>query len=284
MSESTDLREVAWFVLGLSPRSPLSFALALCSGLVFTPAYAHDQWIVPQTVGAELHIALRVGEHLDQAEVQTVKDPASTARFELRSGATVRDLRGSLQAGVDPVATTPLQPSEAGTLLLAYDGATHDITLDPEKFDAYLADEGLVVAQRARAGKPPVPGRERYSRCMKSLLVVGAPGGGVVTAPIGQELEIVPLEDPYLLTNGADLPVEIRFKGLPLAGAQVLGAHRLGADPSVSTTRVTDSAGHAAIPLNGSGDWIVAMVWMIPSTEPGADWRSYWASLTFSRP
>ena len=175
-----------------------------------------------------------------------------------------------------------LSPAETGSLLIAMDSRTRDIEIDPAKFDAYLAEEGLTAVRAAR-GASAAPGKERYSRNLKAILASGRPGGAIATAVVGQELEIVPAVDPLTLPEGGTLPLIIHFRGQPLADAQVMVANRVPTGTIRTWIQRTDSAGRVSFVVSGPGEWIARLVHMLPSTEPDVDWRSWWASLTFER-
>ena len=51
-----------------------------------------------------------------------------------------------------------------------------------------------------------------------------------------------------------------------------------------SKTLRTDATGKATFTIGRAGDWMFGLVHMEPSTEPDVEWRSYWATLTFSLP
>ena len=131
-----------------------------------------------------------------------------------------------------------------GTSVIALDQATVDIELPADRFQSYLLEERLIdiLSLRAQRGQEDAPGRERYSRCLKALARVGQAdrkAGDAALRPIGQELEIVPLEWPYGLRPGGRLPVQVIFRGRPLAG---LGGDRrepvpLGGAPADAADR-----------------------------------------------
>lgn len=256
--------------------------LLMLTLLLSKPAFAYDQWIEPRPTPAGVQVHLRLGEHLTGVEPFLVKDPGRYSRFALYSSAGVRDLHTTLLAGADPAAVVRLRPEETGTLLLALDGQPKDIELEAAKFDAYLAEEGLEAVRAARAGLQS-PAHERYSRTLKAIFANGAPDGEVATTAIGQELELVPVTDPLRAQIGEPWRVTVIFRGQPLPGVQILAARR-APDGEVTTHLLrTDAAGVAAFALDGPGDWIVRLVHMLPSEEQGAEWRSWWTSLTFSR-
>ena len=190
-----------------------------------------------------------------------------------------RDLRPSLREGQSPIAELPTLA--AGTHLVVLESTAIAIELAAPKFEEYLAEEHLDEVRRARTERKQgdAPGRERYTRYLKALVQVGAASDGTATRAVGGELEIVPTQDPF--AGGTTLAVQVLFRGKPLAGRFLVAAHRVAGKVTTETAR-TDGEGKARFTMERRGDWMVRLVQMEPSREPGADWRSYWSSLTFS--
>ena len=244
----------------------------LAAVLIASPVLAHDFWIAPSAftpgVGEPVTLNLWVGEHLGGETL-----PRNEALIEWFSA-----IRGGIQApvlgfdGSDPAGF--LRPEAAGGVVIAYRSLRSAVELPAEKFQAYLALEGL----------PPVtPGREVFSRCAKTLLAVGGRGGPTITKPVGLTLELVPESDPYTLAPGARLTVRLLYQGKPLAGALVMA---LDATDAQSPQQIrSDAEGRASFTLPRAGAWLIKAVHMIRAPrDAGADWESFWASLTFSLP
>jgi hypothetical protein len=87
--------------------------------------------------------------------------------------------------------------------LRVYDSAPQTITLESDKFHAYLHVEGLdsVKTQRELVGTANQPTRERY-RCHSKTLI-----------EVGQRLELPPLRNPLALVPNDVLPIKILFDG-----------------------------------------------------------------------
>ena len=100
---------------------------------------------------------------------------------------------------------------------------------------------------------------------------------------IGQDLEIVPEQDPLTLAEGAEVALRVLFRGEPLAGASVVVARRDGSGEVRTWTARSDVEGRFVFRLDGAGVYLARLVHMTASEEEGADWRSWWSSLTFSR-
>lgn len=160
------------------------------------------------------------------------------------------------------------------------------IKLAAKDFNSYIRGEGFkrVIRLREQRGRTQAEGRELYSRYAK--LLVGDAGLDATRA-LGHELEIVPDKNPSDLRAGDSIPVRILFRGRPLAGARVSaiyeGAELKGHEYPV--TSETDEQGRVVLKLDRSGLWYVRLIHMIPADgEKDADWRSFFATLTFRVP
>jgi hypothetical protein len=136
--------------------------------------------------------------------------------------------------------------------------------------------------------------RELFARSVKCLLWVGGgtseaaggPSAGSAVGPIlGQELELVPLADPFAPEAG-ELPLRVLLRGEPAAGVLVEAASLAGGEAPPSRA-VSDAAGVVRLVLPaaaGPAGWLVSAVVLEPAPA-GADahWRSVWSSLTFER-
>jgi uncharacterized GH25 family protein len=271
-------------------QKPLALLLALHL-LAADAASAHEYWLSPSTWNAVPGDTVAFG---------TLAGEGFTGERKLYApGRTVRLIaRAERELDLQPVASegdsiwARFAPADRGGLLIAFESNFASITLEAEKFDRYLADEGLegpLAARRARGDRGP--GRERYRRCAKAWLA------GDVAAraqrPVGFPLEIVPLAAPG---TGSTVRVRVLFEGLPLAGAllnawrQPFGPGGRLRDPArrdtvaVAWSGRTDRRGEALVPVGAAGEWLLGTVHMVPSRDPSAaDWESTWASLTFGR-
>jgi uncharacterized GH25 family protein len=259
----------------------------LASGLALllaaAPLAAHDFWIVPSActpaAGSPLALRLRVGPG---AGDPVPREPERIKRFALVGPGGEEPVRGV--AGTDPAGYARV--AAAGLYLVAYASAPTRLDLPAEKFEEYLAQEGLerVSELRRRRGQSATPSREVYSRCAKSLLAVGGGGAGSgYDRALGLDLELVPEKNPYALASGAELPVRLLFHGKPLAGAQVVAI--LKRQPEERVAARSDAAGRVRLPLAHGGFWLIKAVHMVPTAAgTEVDWESFWASLTFELP
>ena len=253
----------------------------LALGAVF-PLAAHDLWIEPTTFTPEpgqlVGVKLRVG-------VDLVGDPlpwSSTLidQFVFVDAAGRQPLIGRERA--DPAAV--LRARLPGLGVIGYHSRPSRIELPADKFEAYLQEEGLddILALRKSGAAGHTGTRERFFRCAKSLLRVGPPNETQSDQVLGFPLELVAERNPYTQGAGEDLPVRLTYEGRPLANALVVAIRRT--DPIEKLAVRSDSDGRVRLRLQGGGMWLIKAVHMVPvpaGADSGADWSSYWASLTF---
>ncbi len=254
---------------------------ALLAAIAAATTSAHDFWIssapTPIAVGDTVPMALRIG-HGGHADPYAF-NPRHCRRLRVLPPSG-EGLEVAVAPGKDPAANWT--PRTAGLHVVAYESTAQQIELAAEKFDGYLAEEGLqhVRDARAAAGDADRPGRERYARAAKSLVLVGddASTEGFDRA-VGLELELVPLSDPWRRADDEAFRVRLLWDGSPLADARV-DAERLDAT-APSTFARTDAEGVVAFADLPAGDWIFSSTYMVEAVDDDeAEWRSVWASLT----
>jgi hypothetical protein len=250
-----------------------------------TQALGHAFWILPASfrpqAGEPVGIQLRVGDELPGETVK--RNDARITRFTAagpgQSATNIPGMDGSDPAGF-------VRPEAPGVWVIAYENTPASVELSGEKFEAYLAEEGLdkVIARRTELGESALPAKELYSRCAKAILHAGGMPGPGFDRPAGMKLELTPLVDPATIKPGATLRVRLDFDGKPLAGVLV-HAHTPATPTGPDSGARTDENGVAAITISTHGMWVLDAVEMVDA-EPasGARWRSYWASLSFEVP
>jgi uncharacterized GH25 family protein len=259
-------------------------AAALLAGLLLAAtAAAHDFWIEPSSfhpaVGSQLAVSLRVGEHF-RGEPVPRADPR-IVKFVLASGSGETAIGGL--PGTDPAGFTRVPA--AGFLVIGYRSNRSSITLEPEKFEKYLEDEGLdhVLKARAARNEHGKPGNEVYSRCAKSLIAGGGKGEAGFDRDLGLTLELVAESNPSKLKPGDPMRLKLLHEGRPLPGALVkLTAQE---EPDGTAQARTDRDGRVSFRLPRKGVWLARVVHMVAApADTGSDWESLWASLTFEVP
>ena len=259
-------------------------------------ARAHDLWLEPSAAlvsrGDELVLHLQFGDAFKSEDERPLqKDHIS--RFDLFSDrARRRNLLLDEPDDQTPVAKVRL---ESGAGLVVMDRPARPITMPADKFNRYLADEGLdaITALRARLGQTDQPGRETYSRYLKVLLqerdLTAATPSTLYKRRTGQRLEVLLETDPGRMKPGGMLSVKVLFDDKPLPDARVFAYHRSGSDAaSDAVTAVTSARGLAEFKVDQPGLWLIRTVHMQAaaasahnaSAQPG--WESFWAAYVFA--
>ena len=277
------------------PRVALVLSACLAVQWMAPGASAHDLWLEPSGLrptksSEELVLRLQMGDRL-KAEEERPLQKDRIARFDLYGDQTARhDLLAAGQENQSPAARFRL---EQGSALVVMDRKPRPITMEPERFNQYLADEGLdaILAQRTRAGQTDAPGREIYTRCLKTLVQEGNPAAAntLYKRRVGQQLEILLENDPGQLASaaGGEWTVKVLFEGSPLAGVKVAACRRAadGQPPRVLTA-ATSAKGLAKLKLDQPGLWLVRTVTMRAASggtkTDAATWESFWATYTFT--
>ncbi|RXK55115.1 DUF4198 domain-containing protein [Oleiharenicola lentus] len=245
---------------------------------------AHECWLQPSRFdpapGQELVLRLNVGMNF-QGEARPFNSQRA-AKLVHHSAAGAADWTGQTKGQTELAFALP----SPGTHVLALDSNPSFITLEAEKFNAYLKEEGLtaILAQREQAGETNTPGKERYIRNIKTLLMAGGRSDDTWKVRTGQRLELVPLDNPATVQPGGTLRVQLFFAGQPLADNLVRAWHRTGDKLTVIDVR-TSATGEAAFTLPAAGAWMLSTVHMARVTgDDKADWESLWGNLTFAIP
>ncbi len=254
--------------------------------LVATSATAHDLYLMPEKfvmrAGSLLRFAFENGDEFP-AGVSAVK-PERLRNTRLLSKAGSADFEKIAEQGKHTVAEVKI-PGE-GLAILTASTLPNFIELDAAKFKSYLEHENLneVVAWREAHGESAKPGRERYSKYVKSLVLAGGPDA-FYKERTGLTIEIVLQADPYSLGPGKTLPAVVLFRGKPAVNIAVESAWIEGGKAKMETIGRTDKDGRIRIPVVAVGPHRLHAIVMERCAEPKvADWESFWASFTFEIP
>jgi uncharacterized GH25 family protein len=159
--------------------------------------------------------------------------------------------------------------------------------LSPETFAFYMEESGL----HGKAVPPILTGdanqivRERYTKTCKTIISIGSGGPGDPTLPIGLEVEIIPLSNPFLASPGERLEFQALLFGKPLSGQVILAGRNPGmfdhdSDHRLSTT--TGSDGKFSLLLDCGGEWWVKYSHIALADEGDTvDLVTHWTTLTF---
>lgn len=258
---------------------------------LFTPALlalsarlcAHDLYLMPERfvtpAGRPLGIVFQNGDEFPKASAATKTERLRNTRLLSKAGQA--DFEKITARATETTAT--VQVPGSGIAILTAHTIPNFIQLDAKKFRSYLEHENLTNAiqwrdQHGEAGKP---GRERYSKYVKSLIRVGQ-SDGFYRERTGLTIEIIPEADPYAVSPGQTLPVQVLFRGKPAVDVAVESAWLEAGKAKMMTIGRTDAQGRIVIPVKAQGPHRLHAIVMERCAEPqAADWESFWASLTF---
>jgi hypothetical protein len=247
------------------------------------PLAAHDFWIEPTsfapTVGTIIGVRARVGDGFVGDPVP--RDPALLEALVVESTSGRQSLVG--RDGGDPVGL--MRVASTDLHVIGYLGKPSRVELTADKFNAYLAQEGLdgVTATRAKLNQTGQGARELFTRCAKALVLSGAASPAQRDRVLGCALELVAERNPYSIEPGQALPLRLTYKGRPVQGALVVAMNRKRASEKITARSDENGRVHLTLPLGGV--WLIKSVHMVAAPAGAdADWASYWASLTFELP
>ncbi len=275
-------------------RRVLAITLALMLFLIGV-AYSHDIWLAPEQFVLERGDTLTVHQ-LIGTELDTEDDLAlmrtMTAGFQLITPQGTVNLLSELpdmrtRPEINPVLKRRLDFD--GLALVTMD---HGFIWDEwprEEFLHNLEHEEFDIATFEPHMRRGPTERERYRRALKTLVSVGdGSKGDLHKRAVGQRLEILLLQNPYLLDPGDDIEVQIVFDGGALPNKLVNAYQRTVGQPVMKSKAPTNEWGIARFTLDRAGVWLIRLVHMLPCAERDdvdceeVDWESHWASYSFA--
>lgn len=262
---------------------PVSLAMViimLAGCLLWTKrASAHEFWLevsdyTPAT-SEPVHVWHMTGQNFAGTSYPYLAEMSQ--RFAMVSGTGENAI--SAIDGDDPAGT--LRFETQGLKIVVHQRAFSEIIFDGfEDFRITVEAEHLPeIAERHKAsGKRMKHIREFYARFAKALVGVGHAQGN--DRALGLEFELVALRNPYELAPGEPLPVQVLYKGAPVAGVPV---KRLSsADAGKPVVYRSGPDGIVNVDLPKPADYMLNAVRMRePLRGEEAEWVSLWASLIF---
>lgn len=259
-------------------------ALALS---VSTAAAAHSFWLQPvehmPDAGEEVLVEFKVGDAGDVNDWGLYWERIASFRLYGPDG-VVDEQRGVRTTAAGEPGSARVAIATPGSYILAFESNPSFSDLGAQRFNAYVDHERLtaIAAHREATGTNAERGTELYARRAKTLLQVGDVLSPNVTRRIGQTLEIVPLQNPFALEEGAPLDLQVFWRGEPLGNAQLLAAPLDAAGDYQSF--ITSADGVARVKAPGETAMLYSVVWGVPApNEQRADYFTIFASLTVGK-
>jgi hypothetical protein len=240
---------------------------AVVTLLVPISSRAHDYWFAQEPsaveVGDTCVLRLLVGDEL-QAELERPFQRELTTRFEWLTADESVNLLDRTPESAQPVLERKV--TREGTALVVMDRSFVLTEGTYERFVEFLEHEDAVdLAPLVRVGDA---GDQRLH-----------------DRRVGQELEILLLDDPWSVKPGAQLTVQMLFRGEPVKGLPIKSLVETG-DGSVAVLKArTDANGKAAFSLANRGGWMIRATLIRPSEDrEAADWDTHYATYSFRLP
>jgi len=245
-----------------------------------TTIRAHEFWLEAhpfyQKINQQTDITIHVGQDM-KGDLQP-NIPSWYSHFDVITNQGLKPVAGEL--GRDPAGY--FESALEGTYAIGYQSTKNSVDLKQKKFSKYLKKKGLekIIKRREELGESDKNGLEIYYRNVKTLIKIGHKKEVDFSSyDFGYPLNINPLQNPYDLTQGDELRVQLTFNQKPAANLllQALIKNR----PDFKFNVRTDKQGFATIPIEHKGVWLLHSVNMIRSNEDNIDWESFWGSITF---
>ncbi len=288
--------------------------------LFLSSPFAHEFWLQPRKflyrTGETVSIKFLVGENFEGENWSGNRQNIQELHLYYNG---VEDELEECIADSTTGDSLNLQFFDEGTAMITFNSSNKFIELDPEKFQAYLEEDGLqnVIEFRKEHRETDSAGREYYQRSVKTILQVGSVKDETYEKETSLPIDIIPLNHPYLLKKNEELTIRILFNKEPLSRAVVKVWHKLK-NKTEKKEYTTDQNGNFSFPVSISGQWMISTVKMIRiqdnekaarpdnlklkdtlqqkdtlplqdttitknplSLRDSADWQSYWGSLTW---
>ncbi len=200
------------------------------AGIMFVSAilWAHEFWLQPSQFfvqpGSVIKLHLLVGENFNGdswANRSTRTDKLLHYQYH-----KVTDITASIKN--DDTTACNIRLSEAGTHLLYLHSNPSYIALDADKFNDYLADDGLdnIVALRQQNKELNKPARERYERFSKTFIQCGNVSSPLPAAQNDAMLDMQLLNNPYTINSDNTLQIQAFFNQRPLTNKKIVAWHK----------------------------------------------------------
>ncbi len=242
---------------------------------------AQESWLQPNKFhcnnGERLGISFLAGkDFIGQPSLAN----AQVADFKLHEISAVSDLLDSVRA--DPGEGLKYTVKAEGTYLfsLQSNSILHEFTADT--FNMMLKDYELDAVRNLRQKSNVVnaPARVNQQLFEKLLIQVGDQRDETYKKVIGWPVEIIPDGNPMWLKVGDQVRFRILFDNKPIFGVRAKVWNRYDNRTTLQNI-YTQQDGTIEVRISSPGPWMVTVMKMIPSREPGVDWHSYQGSFVF---
>lgn len=254
-------------------------SVILISSIVFAHEYVMLAYKYKVQKGDTLEVHLFVADGFN-IQLERPLQKEAIQKFELISKNGTTDLLLHQADQTLPIVNTKVDFDGLGLIHMERDYAR--ISLATKKFKEYIKEDHLENISVGNDAATKMQ-RERYTRYLKILVQSGKDTtSDLYKKTIGQNFEIVLLQNPYLLHKGNVLQAKILFMGKPLVNKIITARNRIGNENTMVATSRTDAKGICTFKLLRKGEWFIHATHMIPCLDKtDSDWESFWASYSF---
>lgn len=171
-----------------------------------------------------------------------------------------------------------------------------------EDFNDYLEHDGVLdmLESRRKEGTMQDSAVERYSKHVKTIFQVGRQLTEDYKEELGYPIEFIPLENPYDLHPGHNLPVKLLFNQKPLPNQLVYIGNKPSSQEHTHDGHThshdhdadhqhdelvqlrTDQDGIVSVPIHKAGIWYLRTIHLVEVEEEELTHESNWATITFA--
>lgn len=256
------------------------FALLLLIGA--TAAATSDYFLLPESFflhkGDKLTARLFTGiQFSDNTDYEAPE--ATSSKFELFEGSKKIDVAAQATDTAVAIKDYTLQSQGLTLLHLTQPAAYADI--DRETYTKHLDEEVQTEASKKANSGNTLNLKEKYTRYLKTLVMVDKNSGGAHDKVLGDEYEIILKNNPYKGNYGDDITAVVLFKGEPLPSAQV-SLYIKSTKGIYPEKLVSDQQGQVYFKLSREGIYFLRALLTKPSATKDADFETWWASYSFA--
>ena len=249
--------------------------------VVSTLTFSHEFWMVSlrfrYKLNDEMPVAFVSGGNFDGEQWSVVSNKID--KLELHHGLTVTDLKKNLRPAEKIKLKVRL--AQEGTQLIIMQGIEKVAVQTADAFSASLKEAGQEgILHELADSKNSAAIRELVVRSSKMIFQVGSKTDDTYKKKTGLRLEIIPLQNPYVIRTGDYVDCLVIFEGKPLAHQLVKVFNKVG-NASFLQDIYTENDGTIRFPVSAPGKWMVSTTKTVRPETPDADWQSIWSSTTF---
>jgi uncharacterized GH25 family protein len=261
-------------------RTPL--ILLILAAAIAISATTHDVFLMPEMFfmhkGDKLNLHLLIGD-LFAKDAEIAYQPTKTGKFMLYTGSKKIDLKPIAKDSVTPVLSYEM--ANSGQSLIEMTRSYEFSFTSRDAYADFLNSQGLdKLAEKVKGGNQ-FRVKEKYTRCLKTLISVDNNNGNAFEKELKQDFEIILKKNPYDKKYGDDMVAVLKFKDKPVGSASVGLYIKTVTGNVYAQTLTTNGDGEVVFNMSREGIYMLRSVRIEPTKDKDADYESWWTSYTF---